>query len=66
VADPVREPAAVFVALKMACDAHPDQRVAQVFANALYEAGHGRDPFYVEDREAAQALSDYASQKRVA
>jgi hypothetical protein len=52
---PNREPESVLFALRAACDAHPDQRVAQVIVNAL-----GTDPFYIEDRDAAQRLADYA------
>jgi hypothetical protein len=53
---PIRMPAQVLTALKVATDAHPDQRVMQVIVNAL-----GTDPFNVEDCDAIGKLYDYAA-----
>lgn len=45
-------------ALEAAAEAYPDQRSGQLIANAL---PFGRDVFYIEDRDLATVLFDYAA-----
>lgn len=53
--EPVREPALVLAAIRDVMSTFPDMRVGQAIVNAV----HNADLFYMEDRVLADALAAY-------